>query len=158
SRQLVVFTFLSHAADPPAKRETLRMMRELACAAAPAPRESGALELQLADAAWKLRLDVPGFAVQGRSRTEQGGVELEAADAQRGILLSGFIEPVDGTPTADQCLDRYWRAALESPFEKSDVRKSRRGAMAVGEYTITVPHDGQALTDKNMNGYLGAKG
>jgi hypothetical protein len=158
----VMFTVLSNGDGGRPEESTLLALHELACDSAPpasaarAQPSDSALELSFPGAGWRLHLALPGFQIEARERYQDGhGEMLRATNEKTGVVLSAFVLREPGPQTAESCRERYWPSAVGSPIAKTDVRRSQRGDMAIGEYTIDLGTE--SLPDRHMNAYLGAQ-
>jgi hypothetical protein len=151
---LLTFTILTNDLNRPEAAITLEMLKS-----ARKKQEEGVVRdkysIRLPGKNWALSLSIPGYKVdKEEARGDQTGIMMVGSHEGRTIILSLFLEREKKPLNSEQCRKKYFEGALGSPYKKSDVRRWEAGAVALGQYLLTVreiPGFGQM----HMNAYLG---
>lgn len=150
---MVTFNLL-HDAEPPSDR--VLVLQALGRAREVDPRKArvaGTVSLALRGKPWAVLVDVPGLTLEHSGESPGGSAVVSGHSGETGVVASMTLSPAPGLGGPAEARATYFEKALLSPFEKHDVARSQRGAMAIGEYLIA-RHDGRDVRQKHVNAYL----
>jgi hypothetical protein len=113
----------------------------------------GTVSLALPDRAWRLLVDLPGFAFEPRqSLPAQQGVRLAGSNASTGMNVTAFLQAAVRGRTAVDYREQVWaRIQPTGPF--TDVRRSERDGMALLERTFPGPA-GLRIDQRHVNAHV----
>jgi hypothetical protein len=147
----LTFTLRHHPAALPELHVVLRAIEE---ARHVPPASTAQLALALPLESWALLVDLNGFDVEGMWTWADGsGVTVMGRNPTSGLAVTIFLERVGGSPGAKDCFHAAFERALATPFHKTEVKRSQREGMAIGEYLVPRFRDVE-LNRKHVNAYL----
>ena len=107
---------------------------------------------------WALEITAPGFTVETFEFLDLGKSSRFLGEFPKtGIVMSGFFEKAVKTGDARECRAYYWAKARQSSFEKSGIRFTESGSMALVEYLVQEV-SGLEIRQKHWNAYFSESG
>lgn len=155
-RFLITFTLLTN--DPEgASRDQARKIVESLEHVLPGPpwrNADGTVAMAFPGKSWKLRLALPGFAVDPLTpKTEEPGVRLLARNPKTGVIVSAFLErSPEGWTAVRHREDALVKMQAGDGMKRDSLRRSERGDAAILEYQVA-EYRGERIDQKSMNSY-----